>query len=194
MTVHNTEDVVAPTEQSEEGLEFNVSHLLRADVGATLTECVDLDEPLVIDDLYTSHIAGTVQLIRTNFGILARAKLMARLEMECDRCLDPFIGVVKAVFAEEYLPVVDVSTGRPVQSERTDETFLISPNHVVDLTEATRQHLILAIPMHKLCSEMCQGLCPTCGCNLNVRHCGCVHDEDHPLSAIAALLRDAQQT
>lgn len=174
-----------------EGLEFNVSHLLRESVGSSLNARVNIQTPLVLDNVKTSTISGAVLLIRTNFGILARARLRAGLALECDRCLDPFLTAVSSEFAEEFLPVIDVSTGRPVQSDRTDETFFISPNHIVDLTEAARQHLLLAIPMHRACKESCLGLCAICGSNRNVRDCGCTEEVDHPLYSMAALLKEA---
>jgi uncharacterized protein len=174
-----------------DGPEFNVSHLLRQNVGAMISADIDVKDPLYLDDLATRRIEGRVLLIRTNFGILARAKLRAELDLECDRCLDMYAARVNASFTEEYLPVIDVSTGRPVQSERTDETFFISPNHIIDLTEAARQYLLLAIPMHRVCREACLGLCPICGSNKNDTRCGCVEEDNHPLSAIASLLKDA---
>lgn len=176
-----------------EGLEFNVSHLLREPVGSKASYQLDSVEPLDLDELRAERITGGVELMRTNFGVLARARLKADVGLECDRCLDPYAAGVRTEFAEEYLPVVDVSTGRPVQSERTDETFFISPNHIVDLTEAVRQHLLLAVPMHALCKEACLGLCPVCGTNRNIKPCECVQEDESPLSAIAELLKNAGQ-
>ncbi|HZT97030.1 MAG TPA: DUF177 domain-containing protein [Chloroflexota bacterium] len=171
-----------------EALEFNVSQLLRAQVGTTTHHRVDVDTPMELDGIRTWGMHGRVNLIRTNFGILAHADLEARAGLECDRCLEPFEAPVVARFDEEYLPIIDISTGRPVQSERTDETFFISPNHVVDLTEAVRQNLLLAIPMHSVCSEDCRGLCSVCGTNRNLNSCDCVLEEEHPFAVIAGLL------
>jgi DUF177 domain-containing protein len=177
-----------------EAFEFNVSHLLRLPIGSKVKHDIASDEVFELDDRSRSrYIRGSVELIRTNFGIFARAQLSAAVELECDRCLDRYDGDVRAKFEEEYLPVIDVSSGRPVQSERTDETFFISPNHIVDLTDAVRQHLLLAIPMHTVCSEDCRGLCPTCGTNLNLAQCGCVDEEQHPFAAIAVLLTEREQ-
>ncbi|HEV3311862.1 MAG TPA: DUF177 domain-containing protein [Chloroflexota bacterium] len=176
-----------------DGLEFNVSHLLRLDVGGSVTDVVDTADPLRLDNKATKRIEGNVRLLRTNFGILAQAKLCALVQLECDRCLDPYDTSIAADFAEEYLPVVDVASGRPVQSERTDETFFISPNHIVDLTEAARQHLLLAMPMHAICREGCLGLCVVCGANRNECECGCVMEVDHPFSAIASLIQQNDQ-
>jgi uncharacterized protein len=177
-----------------EAFEFNVSHLLRLAIGSKVKHRIATDETLELDDRASSlRIHGSVELMRTNFGIFARAQLDSEVQLECDRCLEVYRDNVATRFEEEYLPVIDVSSGRPVQSERTDETFFISPNHIVDLTEAARQHLLLAIPMHTVCSEDCRGLCPTCGTNLNLGQCGCVDEEEHPFAAIAVLLTDREE-
>ncbi len=175
-----------------EELEFNVSHLLRTPVGTRVRDEIQIDGPLSLDDTRANGIHGTVDLIRTNFGILVHAQLSAEAELECDRCLESFKARIISNFDEEYLPVIDVWTGRPVQSERTDETFFISPNHVVDLTEAVRQNLLLAIPMHAVCRDDCAGLCVICGTNHNVATCSCVEEEEHPFASIAALLREEE--
>lgn len=172
-----------------ENLEFNVSYLLRRAVGATARSRIDTNEPVKFDELSTTRIWGDVELIRTDFGILARARLQANAQLGCDRCLDPYEATLQVEFAEEYLPVIDVSTGRPVQSERTDETFFISPTHVVDATEAMRQYLLLATPMHRVCQKHCLGLCPVCGVNRNTNECECAEADLSPFSALAVLLR-----
>jgi len=176
-----------------DGLEFNVSTLLRQDVGVFTDHVVETADSLDLDGLVTRHIAGRIRLTRTNFGVLAHARLDTALDLECDRCLDQYETHVLADFSEEYLPVIDVSTGRPVQSERSDETFFISPNHIVDLTEAARQYTLLAVPMHRICRNDCRGLCAICGVNKNTTNCTCAVVLDSPLSALAVLLTDADK-
>jgi len=43
----------------------------------------------------------------------------------------------------------------------------------VEINEPVRQAIILALPMHPLCSDGCKGLCTNCGKNLNSGPCGC---------------------
>jgi uncharacterized protein len=175
-----------------EGFEYNVSTLLRQDVGAESRHEVRVNDPLDLDLAVATPITGALRLTRTNFGVLARAKLKGQLLLECDRCLASYPDVVDVDFTEEYLPVVDVATGRPVQSKRSDETFSVSANHIVDLTEAARQHFLLAIPMHRVCREDCSGLCQTCGVNLNMTKCRCAQDAENPLSVLATLLAESE--
>ncbi len=41
----------------------------------------------------------------------------------------------------------------------------------LDITEDIRQEIFLSYPVRTLCREDCQGLCATCGQNLNERRC-----------------------
>jgi uncharacterized protein len=43
----------------------------------------------------------------------------------------------------------------------------------LELGEAVREELALAIPAFPLCREDCAGLCPGCGADLNAGPCGC---------------------
>jgi len=43
-----------------------------------------------------------------------------------------------------------------------------------------RQQLLLALPLRALCSPSCEGICPTCGANLNIIVCQCPKHEGHP--------------
>ena len=43
----------------------------------------------------------------------------------------------------------------------------------IDLAEAIREELALAIPAYLLCREDCAGLCPRCGADLNAGPCRC---------------------
>ncbi|MEW5694227.1 MAG: YceD family protein, partial [Candidatus Hydrogenedentota bacterium] len=40
------------------------------------------------------------------------------------------------------------------------------------LLDELRQQMVLSLPMKFLCRDDCLGLCPVCGENRNIRHCG----------------------
>lgn len=48
---------------------------------------------------------------------------------------------------------------------------------VIDLGQAIREELALAIPPYLLCREDCAGLCPRCGADLNAGACPCTPAE-----------------
>jgi len=44
---------------------------------------------------------------------------------------------------------------------------------LIDLDPDIREEIILSYPINPLCSDICKGLCPRCGCNLNEGGCNC---------------------
>lgn len=164
------------------GLRINVAQMLKGSTGAIrrlelYEDISDLDEDLRI----VFPITGTLTLIRTADGILARASLKAAVELDCCRCLEPFSMEVELEIEEEFEPSVDIHTGAklPVLATAQDATT-IDEHHVLDLTEVVRQTIFLAMPMNSVCRRDCAGLCPVCGENLNLRRCQCVADDVDP--------------
>jgi uncharacterized protein len=43
----------------------------------------------------------------------------------------------------------------------------------VELRDVIREHVLLSLPMRKVCSDVCKGICPECGQNLNQAQCQC---------------------
>jgi uncharacterized protein len=83
-----------------------------------------------------------------------------------------------------------VITGMPLDPFDEDEIFPIDAYHEVDLTEAVRQNVLLALPMVTICREDCKGLCPQCGHDLNLGPCECKPEVDARLSVLEQLLQN----
>lgn len=56
--------------------------------------------------------------------------------------------------------------------EQNDDLYYFTGDHL-ELGPMLREQLILASPMHPLCSEDCRGLCARCGKDLNEGACRC---------------------
>jgi uncharacterized protein len=173
--------------------QFNVSQLLKSDVGGVREYDFEMDEPLDLDDATASGVSGSVKFTLTNFGILAAVTAHADVLLTCARCVEPFQTSMDVTFQEEYRPVIDIATGLPSQLPPSDTAFELSPNHVLDLSEAVRQQLLLGIEIIPLCNPTCKGLCPTCGVNLNLERCDCPPPESaSPFAALQSLLVDVE--
>jgi uncharacterized protein len=173
-------------------LQFNVSQLLKSEVGQRRTYDFALDQPMDLDDAVASGVEGTVKFTLTNFGILAAVRAHATVHLTCARCLEPFTAPMDVAFQEEFRPLIDVATGLPSAMPESDLAFQISPNHMLDLAEPIRQQLLLAIEIIPICSDACRGLCPTCGANLNTDPCDCEPPlANNAFSALSGLLVDA---
>lgn len=173
-------------------MRYNVSQLLREHVGATRHYQLHQD----ISDIDPSlkpltAVNGNVDMIRTNDGILVRANLYTNVELTCSRCLTQFAIPVRFKIEEEFLPTLDITTGaRLPKTDDTDEATLIDSHHLLDLTEVLRQDLILALPIVPVCRNDCQGLCASCGQNLNEGDCDCTEQELDPRFAALKQLLD----
>jgi len=152
-------------------MELNVSQLLKAVIGTTREYEID-ESAYAIDDSSSGLASGKVKLIRTLRGILVQGRFRTEVDVICSRCLTKFKCPLSLNFEEEYLPVIDVTTGAPL-SEQEPGAFTIDEHHILDLTEAVRQFTLLAAPMKPLCDKACAGLCAGCGSNLNEGPCDC---------------------
>ena len=116
-------------------------------------------------------------MLRTHSGILVQALLDVEVSLNCSRCLSDYKRAFSIDIEEEFIPLVDLHTGRNIATETEDDvTFHIGGDHVLDLTEAVRQYAIAGEPMKPLCKEDCSGLCHSCGTNLNLTQCDCKGD------------------
>ena len=52
-----------------------------------------------------------------------------------------------------------------------EEEFLVLEDGKLDLSEVVRSQILTEMPFRFLCKEDCKGLCPKCGCDLNVERC-----------------------
>jgi uncharacterized protein len=55
----------------------------------------------------------------------------------------------------------------------------------LELEEILREQVLLQLPMQRVCSEDCKGICPVCGANRNETDCHCeTHSADDRWSAL----------
>lgn len=173
-------------------LHYNVAQLLKSEIGQTRAYDFDSASSIDLEGIVASDIRGHVKFSLTNFSIVAVVQADAVLHLTCARCLEPYQSPAHVEFVEEYLPAIDIATGQPSAVPSSDTAFVISQSHTLDLREALRQNLVLAIELIPLCRENCRGLCPTCGVNRNVQPCTCPPaDTGSPFAALRGLFVEA---
>ncbi|HZU05204.1 MAG TPA: DUF177 domain-containing protein [Chloroflexota bacterium] len=170
-------------------LTIHVAQLLKSPEGTTRRSTF-VEAPEVLGEAEViAPVRGEVALVRVRQGILADCSFETALALECARCLAVAVTPVSGRFQEEFVPSVDLRTGLPRAVEADSEAFLIGEDHVLDLAEAIRQHVLMAAPLQPLCRPDCRGLCPECGHDLNTGPCACAPvDETSPFSALRQLL------
>jgi uncharacterized protein len=149
-------------------LAWNVAGLLGDDIGADRVLEVDGAAIELGEDLALAEpIVGRVRLVRTNRGILATADMHAALALECSRCLRAIVHPVEIRLQEEYLPALDLTTGRPLPIDDEPDVERLTDHHELDLEPVVRDAILLAEPIASLCEPDCAGLCIVCGMRLD---------------------------
>jgi uncharacterized protein len=173
---------------------YNVAQLLKSPVGTTMDAMLDDADRLVLDEeeaQLDGPVTGRVRLHHTNQGIYVEGTAYVPVHLECTRCLKDFTTTLALPLREEFYPTIDIDTGLPVRMPESETAFPIDEQHQVDLREAIRQNLIVSIPMRALCQEDCQGLCPTCGRDLNTEpHTHAEEAQDERFASLRGLLDD----
>lgn len=146
---------------------WNVAGLLADAVGSDRQYAVrdvrpDLPDGLVL----TTPVEGAVRLSRTNRGVLADAELMAAIAGECSRCLKELAIPLALGIHEEYLPSIDLASGKPVAFDDEPDALRLTDHHEVDLEPPVVDAIVLAEPIAPLCRPDCAGLCAVCGDDL----------------------------
>jgi uncharacterized protein len=150
----------------------HVAQLLQAPVGTQ--RAVEFVEPAsdLADDLgLTGTLAGRAKLVRTTHGVLVECTYRVEVERECARCLGIARPTIDSRFSHEFLPTTNVRTGLPETVVGDPDEPRIGADHILDLSEAIRQDIVIMQPLQPLCRPECAGLCPQCGQELNDAPC-----------------------
>ena len=151
-------------------MQFNVAQLLQEPIGSTRSYVLDEAIPPLVDD-EPGRITGQVHLLRTERTVLVTATLETSATCTCSRCLESYRQQVSVSLEEEFSPVTDINTDAALRLEDSrDIVFTIDENHILDLTEAVCQYIIISLPMKPLCRIECAGICPGCGTSRGIDH------------------------
>lgn len=120
--------------------------------------------------------AGTVELVTESLGeVRVKGHLSVLMEADCDRCLEAARFPVDGNFELYYRPVAQ-GYGEEVALEELDESEAemgFYQGDGIELNDALREYILLTLPMQRLCSPNCKGICPVCGRNRNLSGCDC---------------------
>lgn len=154
----------------------------------------EIEEPqLAVDGDIIEDIRGSLRLLRTDRGLLAVVEASSEMDTRCSRCAGSVRNSIRISFEEEYVPILDATTGESIRLAPDDEAFRIDERFDLDLREALRQYILISEPVKPLCNPDCAGLCPVCGADLNEGPHECEQPADERWSLLAGLKKDLEE-
>ncbi len=144
---------------------------------------VDLGSFKVGQDPYEgigpAHFA--LDLTNTGSGVVAMGDISGELKAECSRCLCDFpllvTGEVEGFYVEDRYAdeIPEEAEAEPVTAEAK-----------IDIAPALMGAIVVEIPFAPLHDEACEGLCASCGADLNEGPCDCAAGGEtvHPFAAL----------
>jgi len=118
---------------------------------------------------------GVAELLpHTGGEVRVHGRIRTEIETECDRCLGRASFRMDGPFDLFYKPLNTAAP--PEEEEALDEGeaemgFYELPG--LELEDIIREQVALQLPMQRLCSAACKGICPICGVNRNETACSC---------------------
>lgn len=165
-------------------MDLDLRELIGGSVSAVSFAYDDSAEDLS-DDLHSGsvHVEGRVE----NHAGFLFLHGMATLTgvVRCGRCCREFS--CKLAFPLEY------KLAEELANEDEEEFLLLEDGHL-ELSETVRGQLLTEMPYRFLCKEDCKGLCPKCGCDLNVERCSCdTHEIDPRWAALSSFFEEENE-
>ena len=123
----------------------------------------------------TGPVRSVIVLKRNGLDrVLLAGEIQTAIAFDCDRCTENF----SMKFDNSFKLDLEYASGNVPESaehecspSEMDVMYLKEPT--IDVFEILSQQAFLMISEKHLCSELCKGLCPTCGINMNLATCNC---------------------
>jgi DUF177 domain-containing protein len=123
---------------------------------------------LELDEVYNGKFQTKVNLSKFQDQIILDSNTEINAHFACDRCATEFDSVISSQYKMVYL-----LRNNDVGNESVDVTYVSRDADYIDIRNDVRDYAMLSVPMKKLCTKDCKGLCPKCGKNLNEGKCNC---------------------
>lgn len=113
-------------------------------------------------------------LLHTGGEVRVHGRIRTEIETECDRCLGRAAFPIDAPFDLFYKPLdaaADPEEETAIDEGEAEMGFYELPG--LELEDIVREQVLLQLPMQRVCSPACKGICPICGVNRNETECSC---------------------
>ncbi len=147
-----------------------------------MAQAVPADDPLFeeLEFQLTAPVRLGGRLMDAGMGqYYWHGRLRTSVQSKCRRCLTEV--------PVEVDQLIEVLFTQDRDADDPAAYVIKADTRELDLSDAVREELILAVPEYVLCKEDCRGICPRCGADLNTGPCTCAPETDTRWSALQAL-------
>lgn len=151
--------------------------MLSFDIRTLESTAAQVDDDLPADDsIWTAADPRPVEAVHVE-GRFSSAgsgrfyfsgRFSGTVELECRKCLTE---VIREVSEEAHF--LFAPAGDPTIEDDPDVFSYDTGAHQINIKPAVREGWLLSVPAFVDCREDCNGLCPTCGADLNDGACEC---------------------
>src|ERR1700739_2654104 len=134
---------------------------------------IDFSEELIHQNS-PLHVTGVAELLpHTEGEVRIQGKYSVEMGSDCDRCLGAARFPIEAAFDLFYRPMSFIARDEEVEIDEGEAEIGFYEKDGIELEDILREQVLLALPMQRVCSESCKGICPVCGRNRNETACDC---------------------
>jgi uncharacterized protein len=117
---------------------------------------------------------GVAEMLpHTEGEVRIQGRVSTDLEVECDRCLGRASFHIDAPFDLFYRPASEAGKEEEEAIDEGEAEIAFYEMPGLELEDVVREQVLLQLPMQRVCSETCKGICPLCGANRNETECKC---------------------
>jgi len=135
------------------------------------------------------HAVGSAELLKNTGGeVRIQGRYTAEFSAPCDRCLVSARYPLDNAFDLFYQPMARIARDEEIEIDEGEAEIGFYEGGGMELADILREQILLALPMQRVCSEDCKGICPVCGKNRNQSACDCnPHPADDRWGALRKL-------
>ena len=120
------------------------------------------------------HATGSAEVLaHTDGEVRIQGRLAVEMTAQCDRCLGRAQFPLDAAFDLFYRPMSFIARDEEVEIDEGEAEIGFYEGGGMELEDILREQVLLALPMQRVCSDVCKGICPVCGKNRNETTCDC---------------------
>ncbi len=158
-------------------MKIDVQNLLTGPVTITLDHSPNYFDLKGEDFQVKDKIRGTLLFTPLGNDVVMTGTLRTRVQMTCIRCLEPVDIPIDKSFTLTYMHKKKRERADIDLKEEEEEDVSYFDGLVIKPDMEIRELILVDLPDYPKCSEICMGLCPECGGNLNETSCDCGKEE-----------------